>query len=102
MPDELRKIIRDKVLGSPVATLTFSGVSRDLLMVDAETFAEVFSLNKPYIFHGEYTAPAAENDYRNAENYLTSDGFAGFSISSDGWLMSLFSNLKEKLEQTDR
>ena len=96
LPAELRETIRDKVQGTPITSLAFGGISRELLMVDAETFAEVFSLNRSYIFHGEYTAPAVENDYRNAENYLTSDGLAGFSISSDGWLMSLFSNTEEK------
>ena len=96
LPAELRETIRGKVLGTQVTTITLSGVSRELLMVDAETFAEVFSLIRPYIFHGEYTAPAAENDYENAENYLTSDELAGFSISYDWWLMSLFSNTEEK------
>ena len=96
MSAELRETIRGKVQGTPIASLAFGGVSKELLMVDAKTFAKVFTLNRPYIFHGEYTAPAAENDYENAENYLTSDGLAGFSISSDGWLMSLFSNAEEK------
>ena len=95
MPDNLRKTIKDKVQGTPITPLTFGGISRNLLMVDAITFAEVFTLNRPYIFHGEYTAPATENDYANAENYLTSDGLAGFSISSNGWLMSLFFNTEE-------
>lgn len=96
MPEDLRETIRGKVQGTPIASLTFGGIPRELLKVDAETFAEVFSLNRPYIFHGEYTAPASENDYRNAENYLTSDGLAGFSTSYDGWLMSLFSNTEQK------
>ena len=96
LPAELKETIKDKVQGTPIETLTFEGIPKELLKVDAKTFAEVFSLNRPYIFHGEYTAPAAENDYENAENFLTSDGLAGFSISSDGWLMSLFSNTEEK------
>lgn len=96
MSAELRETIRGKVQGTPIASLAFGGVSRELLMVDAKIFAKVFTLNRPYIFHGEYTTPAAENDYENAENYLTSDGLAGFSISSDGWLMSLVSNTEEK------
>lgn len=48
--------------------------------------------NRQYLYNGEYTAPADENDYESADNYLTEDGLAGFSLSQTGWLTSLYSN----------
>ncbi len=63
-----------------------------LLKVNPKTFISVFNINRKYLFRGDYTSPAKENNYKNACNFLTEDGFCGFSISNDGWLMSLFSN----------
>lgn len=82
--------------GRLVSQISVGGMPKDLILVDGNTFREVFTLNRPYIFHGEYTAAADENDYSNSRNFLTSDGLAGLSISPDGWLASFFSNLPER------
>ena len=48
------------------------------------------------MFRGDYTAPASENDYSSARNFLTEEGLSGFSVSSGGTLTSLFSNSKTR------
>ena len=93
IPESIRGEINCKTNGVAFRHLSVGGSKKQLLLVTGDVFADVFTLNRPYIFHGEYTASAAENDYMTARNYLISDGLAGFSISADGWLMSLFSNL---------
>lgn len=67
------------------------GEDSDLLNVDGSLFRKVFSINRRHLRHGEFTAAPYENDYSNADCFLTSDGLAGFAIS-EGWLISLFSN----------
>lgn len=78
--------------GEIVDELKFGGVERKLLKVNADVFARVFIANRKFLLRGDYTAPPDENDYINATNYLTEDGLAGFAITDDGWLVSLFSN----------
>ena len=98
MPEPTRKRICDTIegKGKPVFRISVGGVPKELLLVDGDTFHEAFTLNRPYIFHGECTAAADENDYGASRNFLTADGLAGFSISADGWLSSFFSNLPER------
>ena len=67
-----------------------------LLKVSAKTFADVFFINRKYLFNGDFTASNKRIDYNNSENYLTDDGLAGFAITKNGWLISLFSNKQER------
>ena len=81
MPEPVRKRIGEMIAGKGrlVSQISVGGMPKDLILVDGNTFREVFTLNRPYIFHGEYTAAADENDYSNSRNFLTSDDLAGLS-----------------------
>ena len=63
-----------------------------LFQVDGKVFKKVFSINRKYLFHGDSTAPANENDFYENENYVTENGLSGFSLTKKGWGCSLFSN----------
>ena len=92
IPDSILQKIKSVVTGIKIDTLEFSGLKKDLLLVDGRVFRDVFYINRKYLYKGEFTAPSFENDYTFSKNYLTDDGLAGFSITTDGWLVSLFSN----------
>jgi len=64
-----------------------------LLRVTGTAFEKAFSANRAKMERGVFLAPAKDNDYTDRENYLTPDGRAGFSISADGWIGSLFSTI---------
>ena len=86
-----------EVLGqSHYKTVAFQNEKIRLLEVDGETFSSIFSINRRFLFRGDYTAPASENDYSSARNFLTDEGLSGFSVSNDGWLTSLFSNASRR------
>lgn len=60
--------------------------------VDAETFHDLFETNKPYIKYQELVDLHDTGDYTNNHNYISDDGMAGFSITQDGDLISVFNN----------
>ena len=95
-PERFVEEIRKNVKGEPVLTLQMNGKEIALMKTDGPTFAYIFSQNRRYLFRGEYTAEPVDNDYNNSDSYVTENGLAGFSLSYDGWLTSLFSNLPEK------
>ena len=96
MPDSMRANIGALVSGDFAGDISLGGSTTRLLKVDGEVFGRVFTMNREFLYRGDYTAPSDENDYRNADNYLTEDGIAGFSITETGWLVSLFSNCSER------
>ena len=59
--------------------------------MDAATFRKAFSESRAAMRRGAFLAPPEDNAYEEQENYLAEDGCAGFSITADGWLVSLFS-----------
>lgn len=65
---------------------------KELRLVGGDAFAQALIINREYLLHGDFLAPASDNDYAKADCYLLESGKAGFAISHDGWLMSLFSN----------
>lgn len=93
IPEYRKAELSEIAAGSKISTLHVNASCRiDLLKVAAETFADAFALNRPFLYRGEFTAPAEENDYQRSECFLTSDGLAGFAVTDDQWLISLFSN----------
>lgn len=92
IPDEMKNEIKGMVCGEIVDTLNFSGLKKKLLRIDGTSFRKIFVANREFLYKGEFTAPSDENDYMNSQNYVTEDGLAGFSITSTGWLVSLYSN----------
>ena len=72
-------------------TLEADGVKIVLRCVDGETFRKTFAEKRAGMKRGCFLAPPEDNDYDQQENFLTDDGDAGFSITGDGWLVSLFS-----------
>ena len=94
MPKKEKDRIKSLVKGEVVGAFEIKGKKYTLLKVSGRTFRSVFVENRKYLFRGDYTAPADENDYMESQNYLTEDGLAGFSVTGRGWLVSLFSNLE--------
>lgn len=93
MPMEEKEKIKKIVNGSFVARLYPEGnPAIDLLKVDYTIFAQIFTLNRRFLYKGDYTAPPEENGYEKCECYLTEDGLAGFAITDHNWLISVFSN----------
>ena len=96
IPAEEKSRIKQLVKGEVIGSVQLGCVSHALLKVEDKVFREVFNENRRYLYKGDFTAPADENDYVNSFNCLTDDGLAGFAVTSDGWLVSLFSNCEEK------
>ena len=96
LTNSARKEISEVLGQSHHKTVAFQNEKIRLLEVDGETFSSIFSINRRFLFRGDYTAPASENDYSSARNFLTDEGLSGFSVSNDGWLTSLFSNARTK------
>lgn len=92
IPQHVLSCLKEMTTGTETAILTIGGNRIGLLSVSGTVFRKAFSINREYLFRGDYTAPPEENDYDSSVNYLTEDGLAGFSITSSGWLVSLFSN----------
>ena len=93
MPDEAKKEAKAMVRGT--AAFVIRPADSDpvrLLKVEGEVFAKVFSFNRDYLFHGDFTALAEEHNYTRDDCYLTEDGLAGFCITERNWLVSVFSN----------
>ncbi len=95
IPPEDKEKIRSMVKGEEVKMLSVGDSTVQLLKVNGNVFRNVFVANRAFLFKGDYTAPPGENDYLDADNYLTADGLAGFSVTHDGWLVSLYSNYSE-------
>ena len=96
VPEEAADAIRQMVAGRDAGEVEFSGIRKKLLKADGHVFSRVFAENRKYLYRGEFTAPPSENDYTDSDNYITEDGFAGFSLTGSGWLVSLYSNYAEK------
>ncbi len=63
--------------------------------VDAQTFHDIFEINKKYLRYGELVDLHDVEDYKNTKNYISDDGLSGFAITKDGDLISVF-NLDNK------
>lgn len=63
--------------------------------VDAQTFHDIFEINKKYLRYGELVDLHDVEDYKNTKNYISNDGLSGFAITKDGDLISVF-NLDNK------
>ncbi len=96
VPQAERERIKSLVVGEQCAEFELENETKKLIQVDGECFKSVFIENRKYLYKGDYTAPPYENDYSYASNYLSEDGLAGFSITHDGWLVSLFSNYDKR------
>ncbi len=94
IPEIERNKIKAIVHGERAGAFEIDGRSRILLKVGGDIFKEAFIKNRQFLYRGDYTAPPEENDYSDAANYLSEDGLAGFSITDEGWLVSLFSNYR--------
>ena len=94
IPEKEKIRIKELVKGDIVGEFDICGTTHNLLRVSGNVFRDVFIENRKFLYKGDYTAPSEENDYLNSINYLSEDGLAGFSITSKGWLVSLFSNYK--------
>lgn len=93
MPQSAKNQLSTLAQGAVVAVLTNElGEQVPLLKVSGAVFSQVFALNREYLFRGDFTAPVTENAYAESDNYLTQNGLAGFAVTKDGWLVSLFSN----------
>lgn len=95
MEEKVKKSIKKYVKGQAVGDFRIGDTCHQLYKVDGNVFKKVFRINREFLYKGNYTAPPNENDYDFSENYLSDDGLAGFSISSTGWLTSLYSNYAE-------
>lgn len=95
IPEEEKKRIKALVKGEAIDEFELNGVKHRLLKVDGAAFRDVFIENRRFLYKGDYTAPPDENNYQLSSNYLSEDGLAGFSITDNGWLVSLFSNYRE-------
>ena len=92
LPEGLKTELGELASGEPVFSFQIGNRRAALLKVDHRAFRKAFDLNRPYLFHGEFTAKGEDNDYSNADTYLLEGGLAGFAVSPDGWAYSLFSN----------
>lgn len=93
MPELVKQRLKKHIIGDFVEFLypeKYEPVA--LLRVSSEVFNKAFSINREFLYRGDYTAPPEENSYGDDECYLTEDGLAGFSITEKNWLVSLFSN----------
>ncbi len=91
IPPETKKKLQNIVHGKVLREISVGGKTHGLLSVDGEVFRKTFSICRPLLYRGEYTADPAETDYSKALCVLTDDGLSGFSITEDKWLVSLFS-----------
>lgn len=96
MPESAVTAIKAMVTGETVGVLNIDGHEVELLKVSGDVFGRVFLENRKYLYQGDYTAPSEENDYNESVNFVTEDGLAGFSVTKDGWLRSLYSNYQWK------
>lgn len=66
--------------------------------VDGQTFHDLFEIARIYTENGELVDLHDIEDYNKSKNYLSEDGTAGFAITSDGDLISVF-NLKSSIKK---
>ena len=85
-----------KASGEQETILELEGRRIRLIQAHADTFRNAFAKARPVLRFGEFTVPPDRYDYERADNFLTEDGLAGFSVSRAGWLMSVFSILPER------
>lgn len=66
--------------------------------VDGQTFHDIFEIVRTYLKNGElvdlHNVKTTDDGigYNDTENYLSEDGLAGFSITKEGDLISVFNN----------
>lgn len=95
VPEEIKTELNEMTVGEKVQKLCFdNGMTLSLVKVNGTVFKEIFTLNREYLYMGDHTAPPAENDYIHSNCYVVENGLAGFAITKDKWLVSLFSNLE--------
>ena len=95
IPNDRIKEIRDLLENAPKTADPAKDYGVELIKVDGILFRKIFIMNREYLFKGDFTADPDENDYLTSDNYLSFDGLAGFSITKDKWLVSMFSNRNE-------
>lgn len=85
--------IREMVIGELIGEIyPDNGDAVKLYKVSDDVFHNLFSINRQFLYQGDYTAPADENDYRQGYNIVTESGLAGLYVTTDGWLVSVYSN----------
>lgn len=92
LPDGFQERMRKIAMGEEIDRIALEGNEIGLLRTDGRTFRCIFNENRKNLYNGEFLAHSAENDYESSSCYITEDGLAGFSITPDGHLVSLFSN----------
>ena len=92
LPAKEAAAAKSLAVGPSVLALSTPEGKKELRLVSGASFAKALTINRAYLLHGDFLAPAEDNDYENASCFLLEDGKAGFAIGSTGWLMSLFSN----------
>lgn len=93
IPENKKNELRSLVKGEKVIQLFPKGEKPLwLLKVPPSVFLKLFTKNREFLYRGDFTAPPEENDYLNNDCYVTEDGLAGFSITEDHWLVSVYSN----------
>ena len=92
IPYAEKEALRKSIHGEEIGVLKPNGFEEvKLLKVEHSIFINAFVRNRKYLYRGDYTASPEENDYENSDCFLTEDGLAGFAITNDGWLISVFS-----------
>lgn len=92
MPEDIKQKLSDLAENCDKKIIPLDDRDEHIISVNGDVFKKVFSINRQYLYRGNFTADPDENNYSESDNYLTSDGLSGFSITSDGWLVSMFSN----------
>lgn len=92
LPAEKAAIVQSLARGPSLLELLTPEGKKELRLVGGKAFSEALTINREYLLHGDFLAPASDNDYEKANCFLLDDGKAGFAIGRTGWMMSLFSN----------
>ena len=97
IPKSARERIKSFVSGEKIGEIFPDNHKKvDIYMVSDSNFRALFKLNRPYLYRGDYTAPEEENTYQHGYNVVTESGLAGLYVTTDGWLISVFSNERWK------
>lgn len=95
IPRAERKKIKELVFGERICEIhPGDGKAVKLYKVSDDCFHRLFELNRLFLYRGDFTAPADENDYRQGYSLVTESGLAGLYVTTDGWLISVYSNEK--------
>ena len=95
IPRAEKEKIKKLVSGEKICEIYPSdGKAVKLYKVSDDRFHRLFEINRSFLYRGDFTAPADENDYRQGYNLVTESGLAGLYVTTDGWLISVYSNEK--------